>query len=466
MKEKCQVFTPENYVSELLDSINYKTNILGKKVLENSCGDGNILKKIVQRYIEDGRKKALSKIEIAKGLEREIYGIEIDKEQYKKCLLELNQILETNSLPPIKWKIYNKDYLRWKCIERFDYIIGNPPYITYKELTTDERFFLKKSFISCKQGKFDYCYAFIEKSYLSLSTSGKMSYLIPNSIFKTVFGKKLRELILPSLVEIKDYTNNNIFKEALVKSAIIVINAKNKNKNVTYKDYSNNYKLKINSMELGEKWIFASEKNKKKKRFGDFYRVSHVIATLFNRAFVLKNWEEKNNKIVCDNIIIEKEIIRIAATPRENKKKEYIIFPYYYQKGDLCHYTAEEFERTFPGATEYLSKYREQLDKRKKDKNTRWFEFGRSQALKHINLKKLLLSTVITNSVKLYDVDKECIPYSGMFITAKGKNSLKRARQILESDDFLKYVKNIGIHISGTSVRITSKDIMNYTFED
>ena len=57
--KKCQVFTPENYVDLLLDYIGYNSNLYGKKILENSCGDGNILSKIVQRYISDCRRKGL-----------------------------------------------------------------------------------------------------------------------------------------------------------------------------------------------------------------------------------------------------------------------------------------------------------------------------------------------------------------------------------------------------------------------
>ena len=48
MNKKCQVFTPENYVRELLDSVGYTHNLYGKKILENSCGDGNILVAVVQ----------------------------------------------------------------------------------------------------------------------------------------------------------------------------------------------------------------------------------------------------------------------------------------------------------------------------------------------------------------------------------------------------------------------------------
>lgn len=60
MNKKCQVFTPENYVRELLDSVGYTHNLYGKKILENSCGDGNILVAVVQRYIDDCKENGLS----------------------------------------------------------------------------------------------------------------------------------------------------------------------------------------------------------------------------------------------------------------------------------------------------------------------------------------------------------------------------------------------------------------------
>jgi len=43
MNKKCQVFTPSDYVEKLLDSVGYKRGLYGKRILENSCGDGNIL---------------------------------------------------------------------------------------------------------------------------------------------------------------------------------------------------------------------------------------------------------------------------------------------------------------------------------------------------------------------------------------------------------------------------------------
>ena len=87
MNKKCQVFTPENYVIELLDSVGYTHNLYGKKILENSCGDGNILVAVVQRYIDDCKENGLSRTRIKNGLAKDIYGIEIDEEQYKKVTI-------------------------------------------------------------------------------------------------------------------------------------------------------------------------------------------------------------------------------------------------------------------------------------------------------------------------------------------------------------------------------------------
>lgn len=52
-KKKCQKFTPQNVVKDMLDLAGYTHGLLGKTVLEYSFGSGNIIKQIVKRYIED-----------------------------------------------------------------------------------------------------------------------------------------------------------------------------------------------------------------------------------------------------------------------------------------------------------------------------------------------------------------------------------------------------------------------------
>ena len=82
-----------------------------------------------------------------------------------------------------------------------------------------------------------------------------------------------------------------------------------------------------------------------------------------------------------------------------------------------------------------------------------------------MNQPKLLLSTVVTKEVKVYKLDKECIPYSGIYIVPTNNLPLSKAKEILESKDFYEYVKGIGINASGSSLRITAKDIENFEFK-
>lgn len=471
MNKKCQVFTPVGYVKELLDGVGYTNNLYGRKVLENSCGDGNILLAIVERYIDDARTSGISNEEIGVGLSRDIYGVEIDPVQHDKCIRNLDKLAASKGLEKIAWNILNDDYLKWKCNDRFQYIVGNPPYITYQELDEDERIYLRENYSTCQKGKFDYCYAFIEKSIDSLANDGKMAYLIPNSIFKTVFGENLRAHLKPYLTEIYDHARDKMFDNALVKSAIMILDKARSRNYIYYHNITLGQQLQIPVMDLSGKWIFTANNTPGTRRFGDYFQVAHVVATLLNDAFVLKEgeYQETEDYYICEGKQIEKEIVRETATPRSKKykKKEKIIFPYRYIDGKLRRYTVQQFSELFPKTEIYLNTFRKRLDDRQKDRGALWFEYGRSQALNGLNRRKLLISTVITDEVNVYILKKNCIPYAGMYIVPRRDNkvySLEDAKRILKSDGFMKYVQDVGIHLNGTSIRITSKDIENFKF--
>ena len=266
-----------------------------------------------------------------------------------------------------------------------------------------------------------------------------------------------------------DFTSENMFSQALVKSSIIVFEKNENNTHIEYKDRVKNIYERIFMEKLKNKWFFLEVENEKHKthRFGDYFNVSHVVATLLNKTFILKDWKYVDGFYEYNNFQIEEDLIKDTCTPRSLRynTNEKIIFPYYYKDDKLHKYSEQEFKTIFPKGYKYLQSYRKELLKRKSDRTAQWFEYGRSQALNHINKDKLLISTIITNSVSLYKIPSECIPYAGMYIIPKCKSfSLDDAKRILESKMFLSYVQNVGIHISGESVRITSKDIMDFRF--
>lgn len=225
LMEKFQVFTPEKYVDLMLDEIGYAgEKVLEKYFLENSVGSGNILSQAVKRYINEAISNDQSLDFIKTELEKYFIAFEIDQDVLANCKSRLDELASNFGICDVNWDLRCEDFLKADIDKKFDFIIGNPPYITYQEIEGDDRDYLRNNFKSCIRGKFDYCYAFIEKSLDNLSEeTGKMAYLIPNSIFKNVFAANLRNLMKKSISKIIDYKHTHIFERVLTSSSIVLL---------------------------------------------------------------------------------------------------------------------------------------------------------------------------------------------------------------------------------------------------
>lgn len=471
MPNNCQIPTPIEYAKTLLDYAGYQSGLYGKRVLENSCGEGNILCEIARRYIEDAIASGYSKTAIAAGLERDIEAYEIDKRKVDICIENLKGILKEYDIDEVRWNIHDTDYLKSR-IKKYSYIIGNPPYITYHDMEENQRKYLKKKYVSCKRGRFDYCYAFIEKSLKSLEREGILVYLVPYSVIKNKFGSELRKIILPYVSEIYDYSGIKIFPEAITSSIIMKCKNQDNGEDIRCLSVKESVNQKYNRNALDDKWSFEEEEEKE-RCFGDYFEVYNSVATLLNEAFLLEDYEESEHYILSKGCKIEKEITypaistkSINKSKKSEKNKLLIIFPYSYKNGIIRHFDAEEFQRKFPGASMYLKGYRDKLDKRKKDQNAEWFEYGRSQALNRVFGRKLVMPMVITNSVNIHYGERKAIPYAGYFIKCRRGSDLqlKDAKRILESREFFDYVMRRGTPTTTTSYRISVNDIKEYKF--
>jgi adenine-specific DNA-methyltransferase len=470
VNEKCQVFTPQNIVKDVLDRIGYISDLYGKKILENSCGDGSFLVEIVDRYIVDCLKKGYSQEKIVAGIQTDIYGVEVDKKHINTCIANLNLVIQRYNLKKVNWNILQADVLRTPLDIKYKYVVGNPPYITYSELDIDTRKYLKENFTVCTDGKPDYCYAFIESAIKSLDSDGKLAYIVPSNILKNNFAEKLRQFILPSLQEIYDYTTIKLFEDKLTSSIVLICDMMSTDESIKYHDIVKKTTFSIPKADLRGKWVISSIEGPTTEtsilRFGDYFNASSSIATLLNEAFIIDEYDSFCNYIEVDGHRIERDILKPAVSPRSicYRKKELIIFPYHYDNGVLKRYTEHDIESLYPNAMKFLKTYKEKLLKRDADSNANWFEYGRSQALSHLNQEKLLLSTLVTGAPKVYSLGTDEIPYSGIYIIPKADLPLSSAKSLLQSSDFESYVKKIGINANGHSYRISSRDINDFMF--
>lgn len=472
MANNCQVQTPKKYVIDMLDYIGYKNHLYGKRVLENSCGEGNMLCEITKRYIRDARKQKYSDEEIVYGLERDIYAYETDCDSIRKCKKRLNKIAHGFGIQGIEWNIKNEDFLKSEFVT-YDFIIGNPPYITYHDLPEEERTFLRSNFISCKEGRFDYSYAFIEASLERLGCNGQMIYLVPYSIMTNKFAKKLREILRPYIKTIYDYKTIKIFPDAITSTVIILCENVENITNLNYYMVNFNQMICEEKRFLQDKWILKSEEegiNVEERCLGDYFEVLNSVATLYNKAFILKEYIEEQDYYRVGLYKIERQLVKTAISIKSfNKRRtqnvvDKIIFPYQYANGKIIHYQESEFEKHFPWGNEYLKQFKESLARRKADRNALWFEYGRSQAITKVFGEKLVLPMVITKSVPIYIAEDEEIPYAGYFIKKKEGSpfTLVDAKKIIEGNEFYEYVKKCGTPTTPTSYRISVNDIKNF----
>lgn len=472
MANNCQVSTPTKYVRQMLDFIKYKENIFEKRILENSCGEGNILLEVVKRYIKDAYKQGINNSQIIEGLQHNIVAYEIDAKKIEICVKRLNELVEALGLQNVAWNIKNQDFLK-DSKETYDYIIGNPPYITYHDLNKTEREYLKENFVSCKEGRFDYSYAFIEASVKALNKNGKLIYLLPYSIIKNKFTVNLRDYISPYIVGIYDYAGIKVFPDAITSSVILLMENKKYKQIVQYCLMNSKQKRKILRTKLKGKWNFAEQEGNGKQRFGDCFEVCNSVATLCNEAYLIEDYQEKDKYYYVNEQAIEKQIVYPAISMKSYNKNRnsknnntLILFPYKVNKDQVKHFCQNEFENMYPMATKYLKTYKKKLKNRKSDKNALWFEYGRSQAINRVFGDKLIIPIVITNNVSACIASANSVPYAGYFVKCINNSAmtLNQAKEILESKEFYEYVKACGTPTTPTSYRISVEDIKEYRF--
>ena len=143
-------------------------------VLEPSCGDGVFLDKI-----RDENYKFNS-----------ITAIELDEDEAKKA----DQIKLNNK------KIINEDFHRFcnETNEKFDLVIGNPPYIRYQYFDAAQQSEAVRIFdrAKLKYSKLTNAWvSFVVGSSLLLKEKGKIGFVIPAELLQVSYAQQLREFL-------------------------------------------------------------------------------------------------------------------------------------------------------------------------------------------------------------------------------------------------------------------------------
>jgi len=469
-KELGQTFTPLWVVNYILTLIGYTSqDILHKTILEPSCGDGAFLKEIVKRFIVVAKRANYTNEQIIKTLETKIYGIEIDKDLCNKCIENLNTVAKEFEIESVKWQILNADTLTLNDLPKFDFIIGNPPYVRLHNLPQNVRDLIKSKYSFCQSGTTDLYIAFYEFAIKNIKENGKVCFITPNSFLRNQSSKIFREFIRKNqlLSSILDFANHQVFDNVSTYTSICLL--QNNSVLSKYYKYQNDNISFIKEVNLNDfahhNWCFDMEKPIMQDIFTtqsklDF-SVKYGLATLRDKIYIADTQEKETNLVLFNSFYIEKDATKqIIKASLSNPSIQRIIYPYKKTKKGMETIQEEEFQELFPLCYKYLLHHKEELLKRDMDKNyTAWYQYGRSQALQSINQEKIIISGIAKDSVNMFFTDENTLTYSGMFLTS---NNLEKIAEVIKSKKFLEYIHTVGKNMQGGYKSFNTAHIKHY----
>jgi len=201
-------YTPLLLANSTLDLLN-KKNI--KHVLEPSCGDGVFLDSILKNGI---LKKATS-----------VTAVEIDKIEAKKVQEQYASYSNVDVLNEDFFDFYKCSYKN----NKYDLIIGNPPYIRYQYLTKKQREL--QSMILTTHGMkanklVNSWVCFLVACVQMLSDNGCIAFVIPSEILQVAYAEDLRLFLSNQLTRITLITFEKLVFPEIEQEVIVLIGEK------------------------------------------------------------------------------------------------------------------------------------------------------------------------------------------------------------------------------------------------
>ena len=211
-KNKGIYYTPKVIVDYIIENTLKKHDILSNpypKILDISCGCGNflleaydVLYDMFEENIYELRGKYNDDYWRYDNIHNHIisnciYGLDIDENAIKILKESLKSKDENSEID--KFNIYCCDGLKKTWDYKFDYIIGNPPYIGHKSLDKEYKKYLLENYKDVYRDKADVYFCFYKKIVDILKDSGKCGVITPRYFLESPSGKHLR-----------DYMKNNV----------------------------------------------------------------------------------------------------------------------------------------------------------------------------------------------------------------------------------------------------------------
>lgn len=290
-------------VENLLNVVLIDSEIFKKRILEPSCGQGIFILKL----LSDIYLKFPDSILISKFISNNIFFVDVQEEMVEKTKTNIQKLFNflfnedfQGTFNGITWDFTDKVISGLSLFDEvkttpfsnlynsFDYVIGNPPYVTLygrrdKKENEEQRINYLNNYhqfpSSVKNGKINLVMLFIEHSLDFLKENGKLSFIIDVSFFETAYEFTRKYLLDNTTIDelqvnIKDFdvaSGQVIIKLSKTKSVnhkVQIIDHKTENRYLVEQSswYNKNdeYKFRYNGCSISKQILDKVEVKKDK----------------------------------------------------------------------------------------------------------------------------------------------------------------------------------------------------------
>lgn len=331
-------------VENLLDVILIDAEIFGKRILEPSCGQGIFILKLLSNiYV-----KFPDSLLISNFITNNIFFVDVKEEMVEKTKSNIQKLYTflfdedfQGSFNGITWDFTDKATSGLSLFAKikitpffnlynsFDYVIGNPPYVTLygrrdKKENEEQRINYLNNYLqfpsSVKNGKLNLVMLFIEHSLDFLKENGKLSFIIDVSFFETAYEFTRKYLLDNTTI---DELQVNIKDFDVVSGQVIIKLSKNKslNNNVQIIDH------KTENRYLIEQSSWYNKNDEYKFRYNGCSVSKQILDKVEAKKdkTILQLYPNKNLRTCVMLLDMEEKFTFIDKEDRE----ENLLYPYY-----------------------------------------------------------------------------------------------------------------------------------------
>ena len=258
--------TVDLMVSRLFHS---KAPSQNSSILDPGCATGAFIAGII-RWCQD-RQLAIPRI----------VGIDSDSRHLKDARAKFNQYSSVD--------IRHADFLSDR-LQKFDYVIGNPPYVPITALNEEEKARYRRSFETAS-GRFDLYLLFFEQALNCLAPGGRLAFITPEKFLYVDTAEPLRILLATKRVEEILLLDEKTFGDLVTYPTVTVLSNMERNGR-TKIQLRNGARVAVQLVADGRSWMPALHGDNGKSdgpRLEDIcMRISCGVATGADSVFVHK----------------------------------------------------------------------------------------------------------------------------------------------------------------------------------